>query len=449
MSMEESSLTQKTSRLGGMFRALQYRNYRLFFMGQGVSLIGTWMQQIAMSWLVYRLTDSVFFLGMVSFANQIPSFLLAPFAGVISDRFNRHRVLLFTQFLLLLQAGTLAALVLTHTVTVPYIMALGVFAGVVNAFDMSARQSFVVQLVEKREDLSNAIALNSSMFNMARLVGPSVAGAIIATVGEGLCFLLNALSYFAVLASLLLMRLPRQERQKQDTQVLKSLGEGFTYAFGFAPIRDLLLLIATLSLFGMPFTVLMPVFARDVLGGDAGTLGLLMGASGVGALLGALYLASRKSVLGLGRVIVVASVLFGLGLMAFALSQTMVFSLLGIFVAGLGMILRMASTNTLLQTIVDDDKRGRVMSFYSMAFMGMAPIGSLLAGWVAEQVGVTYTLLGCGFICLLSIIPFVLNLPHTRPLVVPIYQRLGILPEIAQGLQTASTLSSPPEGGKM
>ncbi|MBC3539954.1 MFS transporter [Rufibacter sp. H-1] len=432
-----------------MFRALHYRNYRLFFMGQGISLIGTWMQQVAMSWLVYRLTDSVFLLGMVSFANQIPSFLLGPFAGVLSDRFDRHRVLLVTQFLFLIEASTLAALVLTDTVTIPYILALGVFAGIVNAFDMSARQSLVVHLVEKREDMSNAIALNSSMFNMARLVGPSVAGGIIATLGEGVCFLINAISYLAVLASLLMMRLPVLERKAQDTQVLKSLKEGFQYAFGFAPIRDILVLIATLSLFGMPFTVLLPAIARDVLGGDASTLGLLMGASGVGALLGALYLASRKSVLGLARVIVVASILFGVGLIVFALSQTMLLSLVGIFVVGLGMILRMASSNTLLQTIVDDDKRGRVMSFYSMAFMGMAPIGSLLAGWLAERIGVAYTLLGCGIICLLSIVPFVLSLPKSRQLVRPIYERLGILPEIATGLQTASTLTSPPEGGKM
>jgi MFS family permease len=287
------------------------------------------------------------------------------------------------------------------------------------------------------------------MFNMARLVGPSVAGGIIAAVGEGMCFLINAISYLAVLASLLFMHLPKMEQKMRDTQVLKSLGEGFRYAFGFAPIRDILILIATLSLFGMPFTVLMPAIARDVLHGDASTLGLLMGASGVGALLGALYLASRKSVLGLARVIVWASVLFGVGLIAFAISTNMLLALTSIFVVGLGMILRMASSNTLLQTIVDDDKRGRVMSFYSMAFMGMAPIGSLLAGWFAERIGVAYTLLGCGIICLLSIVPFVLSLPRSRQLVRPIYQRLGILPEIAQGLQTASQMTSPPEGGKM
>ncbi|QHL89377.1 MFS transporter [Nibribacter ruber] len=432
-----------------MFRALQYRNYRLFFAGQGVSLIGTWMQQVAMSWLVYRLTDSVFLLGMVSFANQIPSFLLGPFAGVISDKFNRHRVLLVTQFLLLLQASLLAYLVLTDAITITHILVLGAFAGIVNAFDMSARQSLVVHLVDRREDVSNAIALNSSMFNMARLVGPSVAGALIATVGEGICFLINALSYLAVLSSLFLLRLPPMTRSLDKENVFKSLGEGFSYAFGFAPIRTILLLIASLSLFGMPFSVLMPVFARDVLHGDASTLGLLMGASGVGALCAALYLASRKTVLGLGKVIVGASVLFGVGLIFFSFSQTLLLSLVCIFFTGLGMILQMASSNTLLQTIVDDDKRGRVMSFYSMAFMGMAPIGSLLAGWAAEKYGVHYTLMACGIICLLTILPFALMLPKLRLLVHPIYQRLGILPEIAIGLRSASQLATPPQQDKV
>jgi MFS family permease len=446
--MADSITPEAPSRLGGMFRALQYRNYRLFFTGQSISLIGTWMQQVAMSWLVYRLTDSVFLLGMVSFANQIPSFVLGPFAGVISDRFNRHRVLLLTQFLLLLQASALAFLVLSETITITHILVLGAFSGVVNAFDMSARQSLVVHLVEKREDVSNAIALNSSMFNMARLVGPSVAGALIAAVGEGVCFLINALSYLAVLGSLILLRLPEFIKSTEQENVFQSLGEGFRYAFGFAPIRTILLLIASLSLFGMPFSVLMPVFARDVLHGDASTLGLLMGASGVGALCAALYLAARKTVIGLGKVIVGAALLFGVGLISFSFSQTLVLSLICIFFTGLGMILQMASSNTLLQTIVDDDKRGRVMSFYSMAFMGMAPVGSLLAGWAAEHYGVHYTLMACGIISLLTIIPFALMFPRLRVLVQPIYQRLGILPEIASGLRSATQLTTPPRQEK-
>lgn len=428
-----------------MFRALRSYNYRLFFAGQGISLIGTWMQQLAMSWLVYRLTDSVLLLGLVNFCSQMPSFLLGPVAGVISDRFNRHRVLLLTQALSMLQAGTLAALVLTDHVNIPFIMFLSVFIGVVNAFDVAARQSFVVELVEHRDDMSNAIALNSSMFNAARLVGPSVAGLVIAAVGEGICFLINALSYLAVIASLLAMQLQPVKRPLVQTRVLESLREGFSYAFGFAPIRSIILLIAMLSLFGMPFSVLMPVFARDVLGGGANTLGFIMGASGVGALTGALYLASRKSVLGLGRLIVGSAVLFGVGLILFSFTRTLPLAMLCILLAGLGMMLQMASCNTILQTIVDEDKRGRVMSFYAMAFMGMAPFGSLLAGWVAEHIGVTYTLLGCGVLCALSVLPFALQLPALRKMVRPIYERLGILPEIATGLRSATQLTTPPE----
>lgn len=441
MAQEEEA----SSRLGGMFRALQYRNYRLFFMGQGISLIGTWMQQVAMSWLVYRLTDSVFLLGMVSFASQVPSFLLGPFAGVISDRYNRHRILLLTQALSLLQASTLAVLVLTDQISIWPILALSGFLGVINAFDISARQAFVVELVEKREDLSNAIALNSSMFNGARLVGPSVAGILIAAVGEGMCFLINAVSYLAVLASLLMMHLRPFVPVKEERKVWQSLREGFQYAFGFPPIRSIILLIALLSLVGMPFSVLMPVFARDILGGGANTLGFLMGASGIGALSGALYLASRKTVVGLGKVIVMATLLFGAGLMAFSFSRVLLLSLGFIMVAGFGMMVQMASSNTILQTIVEDDKRGRVMSFYSMAFMGMAPFGSLLAGAVAEKIGVSYTLMGCGILVIISVLPFALQLNRLREMVRPIFQRLGILPEIATGLQAATNLTAPPQ----
>lgn len=432
-------------KLSGMFRALKYRNYRLFFMGQGISLIGTWMQQIALSWLVYRLTDSVFLLGAVTFCSQIPSFLLGPFAGVLADRFNRHRILLLTQFLSMLQASLLATLVLTNTVEVWHVLALSAFLGTVNAFDIATRQAFVIELVEKREDVSNAIALNSSMFNMARLIGPSVAGVLIATVGEGQCFLINAVSYVAVLGSLLLMRLKPFERVKQEHKVWQSLKEGVNYAFGFAPIRALILIVALLSLFGMPFSVLMPVFARDILHGGANTLGYLMGASGVGALVGALFLAQRKTVVGLGKVLVFTMALFGVALIAFSFSEILLVSLVCMLFSGFGMIVTMASCNTLLQTIVDDNKRGRVMSLYSMAFMGMAPFGSMLAGTVAEEIGVAYTLAGCGFLCAISIIPFALNLSKLRALVDPIYQRLGILPEIATGLQTASSLTAPPE----
>jgi MFS family permease len=435
---------QKTGRIGGMFRALSSRNYRLFFTGQGISLIGTWMQQIAISWLVYRLTDSVFLLGAVTFANQIPSFLLGPFAGVLADKFNRHHVLLVTQFLSMLQAGTLAALVLTGTVQVWHVLVLMAMLGTINAFDIATRQAFVIELVEKREDISNAIALNSSMFNMARLVGPSIAGILIAWVGEGVCILINAVSYIAVLASLLMLRLKPFEQQAVQRKVWESLRDGFSYAFGFPPIRTLILIVGLISLFGMPFSVMLPVFARDILLGGANTLGYLMGASGLGALIGALFLAQRKSVLGLGKIIVFTMTLFGAALMAFSFSQILVLSLVLMLFTGFGMIVTMASCNTLLQTIVDDDKRGRVMSLYVTAFMGMAPLGSMLAGAVAEQIGVAYTLLGCGFLCVISVIPFAWNLGRLRLMVQPIYQRLGIVPEIATGLRTASKLTAPP-----
>lgn len=435
----------KRGKLGGMFRALHYRNYRLFFVGQGISLIGTWMQQIALSWLVYRLTDSVFLLGAVTFSSQIPSFILGPFAGVIADRFERRKVLLVTQGLSMLQASTLAVLVLAGTIQVWQVLALSALLGTINAFDMATRQAFVVQMVDQREDLSNAIALNSSMFNMARLVGPSIAGVLIAAVGEGMCILINAVSYIAVISSLLLMRLKPFERVVTDRKVWQSLQEGFVYAYNFAPIRALIFIVGLISLFGMPFSVLLPVFARDILHGGANTLGFLMGASGVGALAGALFLAQRKSVVGLGKVIIFTMLLFAVALIAFSFSDILVVSLLLMLFTGFGMIVTMASCNTLLQTLVDDDKRGRVMSLYSTAFMGMAPIGSMLAGSVAELVGVSYTLAGCGLLCAVSIIPFALNLNRLRQMVQPIYQRLGIVPSIATGLQTASNLTAPPE----
>ncbi|MBJ6119480.1 MFS transporter [Pontibacter sp. BT310] len=438
-------VAEKPGKLGGMFRALRYRNYRLFFIGQGISLIGTWMQQIALSWLVYRLTDSVFLLGAVTFSSQIPSFLLGPFAGVMADKFERRKVLVVTQALSMVQASTLAALVLTQTIEIWHILTLSAVLGVINAFDVATRQAFVVQMVEKREDLSNGIALNSSLFNMARLVGPSIAGLLIAAVGEGMCILINAVSYIAVISSLLLMRLKPFVPVEKKEKVWRSLQEGFGYAYNFPPIRALILIVGLLSLFGMPFSVLLPVFARDILHGGANTLGFLMGASGVGALTGALFLAQRKSVLGLGKIIIFTMLLFGSALIAFSFSKTLIISLLLMLFVGFGMIVSMASCNTLLQTIVDEEKRGRVMSLYATAFMGMAPIGSMLASSVAELIGVNYTLAACGLLCGLSIIPFAMRLGKLRQMVWPVYQRLGIVPEIATGLHTASTLTAPPE----
>jgi len=426
-------------------RALRHRNYRLFFGGQSVSLIGTWMTRIATSWLVYRLTDSAWLLGVVGFAGQIPTFLLAPVAGVWVDRLNRHRVLVVTQVLAMVQSFWLAALALTNRITIADIIWLSAFQGIINAFDMPARQAFVVEMVEDRADLSNAIALNSSMVNMARLIGPSIAGVVIATVGEGYCFLIDGFSYLAVIASLLLMHLETQAEKGAKAEMLTELKRGWTYVSQSVPIRSILLLLALVSLVGMPYTVLIPIFAGGVLHGGPHTLGFLMAASGVGALAGALHLASRKTVLGLGRVVTASAGLFGIGLMAFSQSRWLWLSLPLMFVTGMGMMQQMAASNTILQTIVAGELRGRVMSYYTMSFVGMAPFGSLLAGSVAARIGAPKTLLISGVLCLLGAFWFWAHLEEVRSAVRPIYRELGILPQIAEGIQHATALQVPPQ----
>lgn len=431
--------------LAFMLRALSHRNYKLFFSGQSISLVGTWMTRIATSWLVYRLTGSALLLGVVGFAGQIPSFILAPFAGVVVDRWNRHRLLVITQVLALLQSLALALLTLAGVINIWHIIGLSILQGLINAFDMPARQAFVVEMVEKREDLANAIALNSSMVNAARLLGPSIGGVIIAAVGEGWCFMLDAISYLAVIASLLAMKItPRQGRRADNVNMIQQLREGWIYASRFAPIRNVLLLLALVSLVGMPYTVLMPVFANEVLRGGPNTLGLLMAASGVGALAGAMFLAARKSVLGLGKYIPLMAATFGAGLMAFSFSRRLWLSLLLMVVTGLGFMVQMAASNTVLQTIVDEDKRGRVMSYYTMAFMGTAPFGSLLAGSVAAKIGAPQTLLFGGLGCILGALWFARSLPALRRDVRPIYVKIGILPEVAEGIQQTSELNVPP-----
>ena len=397
-----------------IFRSLKYRNYRLFFAGQSISLIGTWIQRIAMPWLVYDLTKSVFLLGLVGFVGQVPTFLISPFAGVLTDRWNRYYILLATQVLAMLQASILTWLVFTHSIEVWHIILLSAFLGCVNAFDIPARQSFVIQMVDKKEDLGNAIALNSSMVNGARLRGPSLAGILIATTGEGICFLINAISYIFVLWSLLLMRVAPHEKKENGKPVWKELKEGFSYTFGFVPIKYTIFLLALVSLMGMPYTVLMPVYAKEILHGGSHTFGFLIGASGMGALTGALYLASRKNITGLDKLIPWAAVIFGTGLILFSFSNIFVLSLGVLVIVGLGMMLQMASSNTLLQTIVEDDKRGRVMSFYTMAFMGTAPFGSLLAGSSAKFIGVTNTILGGGVSCILGALLFSRKLPEIK-----------------------------------
>ena len=406
-------------------RALESPNYRLFFGGQGLSLIGTWMQQLAMGWLAYRLTNSAFLLGIIGFSSQVPTLLIGPLAGVYSDRWDRYRILIVTQSLAMLQALALAALTFSGLVTFGWLVALAMFLGFVNAFDIPARQSFIIQIVEKKEDLGNAIALNSLMFNGARLIGPSVAGIIISFTGEGACFLLNGLSFAGILLALRAIRVLPREKQP-ETRVWQGLREGFSYAFGFAPIRYILLQLAAISFMGMPYAVLMPVFARDILSGGPGTLGLLMACSGTGALVGAAFLAARKSILGLGKWIVYGSVLFGGAIIVFSLSTALWLSSLMMLLSGFGMIVQMASSNTILQTIVEEDKRGRVMSFFAFAIIGTTPLGSFFAGLLGEKIGVVPTLAISGITCIAGALLFAGRLPQIRLMIRPIYQRMGI-----------------------
>jgi MFS family permease len=413
-------------------RALRHRNYRLFFSGQSISLIGTWLTRVATSWLIYRLTGSALLLGLVGFASQIPTFFVAPLAGVLVDRWDRYRVLVVTQVLAMLQSALLAVLAITGVITIWHVLVLGIVQGLINAFDMPARQSMVVQVVGDRADLPNAIALNSSMVNGARLIGPAIAGVLIAAVGEGWCFFIDAVSYLAVIASLLLMRLAPHPRKARSTHVLHEMKEGFRYASGSAPIRAVLLLLAVVSLVGIPHMVLLPVIAREVLHGGAGTLGALTAASGLGALVGALYLASRRNVLGLGRVIALSASLFGVGLVGFSLTRVLWLAMPLMLVSGAGMMLQMAASNTILQTIVDEDKRGRVMSLFAMSFFGTAPLGSLLAGALATRIGAQHTILAGGLVCVVAAVAFLRALPELQRVVRPIYVRMGILPEVAQ-----------------
>ena len=410
------------------WRALRHRNFRLFFAGQSISVIGTWMTRVATSWLVYRLTGSALLLGTVSFAGQIPTFLLAPIAGVIVDRIDRRKVLVWTQALAMLQSLALAWLTLSNRITISEVLALSAFQGLINAFDMPARQSFMVQMVEDRTHLSNAIAINSSMVNMARLVGPSLAGLLIAVKNEGWCFLVDGISYIAVILSLLLMRVPRSEESRARTSMVMQLHEGWTYVAGFVPIRSILLLFALLSLMGWPFMVLMPIFAARILHGGPHTLGFLMGAVGIGSLVSALSLVLRRSVRGLTRVIPVAAIIFGIGLIAFGSSHTLWLSLLMMLVTGFGMMQGLTSSNTIIQTLVDENMRGRVMSYYTMAFVGMAPFGSLLAGAMAHAIGAPRTVIVSGVACILGGVWFTTQLPAIRKDMRPIYQRLGIIP---------------------
>ena len=411
-----------------LFRALRNRNYRLFFSGHGISLVGMWMTSVAIGWLVYRLTNSPFLLGLVAFSSQIPSLILTPVAGVFIDRWDRRKVILFTQFFAMVQALSLALLAFTGAIKVWHIIAIRLFQGFVNAVDIPARQSFIIDMLDDKNDLGNAIALNSSMFNGARMIGPSIAGILISLVGEWLCFLLDGLTYIAIIVALISMRIKPKANTLVNGRIWAGMKEGFDHAFGFLPIRALILMVALLSIFGFPYLVLMPIFARDILGGGPNTLGFLMAATGFGAVCGAVFLASRKTVVGLGKVLWISVMVFGTGLILFSISRSFIISMSLLLFTGFGMMIQMASANTLLQTIVDDDKRGRVMSFYAMAFMGMAPFGSLLAGTLASKIGAPLTNIIGGSLCIVGAVVFARNLPTLRKMVQPIYVRKGIMP---------------------
>ncbi len=403
------------------------------------------MTRLATSWLVYRLTGSEVLLGVVGFAGQIPAFLLSPGAGVWADRWNRHRTLVLTQVLSMVQSLALAALTLTGTIRVWHIVALALAQGVINAIDVPVRQSLVVEMVDRREDLSNAIALNASMVNAARLVGPAIAGFIIAAAGEGVCFLVDGLSYVAVIVSLWMMRLRALPERPPARPVLEELREGWTYVTGSVPIRTIIVFLGLVSLLGMPYSVLMPVFASDVLGGGPRTLGFLTAASGIGALAGAVGLTLRASVLGLGRRIMQVSAMFGGALIVFAFSRDLWLSLVALAIGSFGMMQHMAASNTILQTVVDDSKRGRVMAYYSMAFQGMMPFGSLVAGALAAQIGAPATVAIGGAACLAGSVWYWRRLPQIRAAARPIYTRLGILAATSDA--PGESGSPPPLGG--
>lgn len=412
-----------------ILRALRGRNYTLFFSGQAVSLMGTWIQSTALGWLVYdQLTDSKFKLGLVGFVGQILTVLVAPLAGVFTDRWNRHRVLLATQILLMVQASVLAGLTLSGAISYNHVLVLAMFAGLVTAVDIPNRQSFMVDIVHSREDLPHAIALNSFAFNGARLLGPVVAGVLIKAAGEGTCFLINAVSFLAVIGTVLAMRVPPpmpRPRKHPGRELL----EGMRYCFGFAPIRAPLVLLACMGLIGMSYATLIPVFARDILAGQYGldgeyVQGLLIASAGLGAICGALYLGSRRSLLGLDRVVGIAPLLLGAGLICLGLSPWLGLSLPLLVVIGAGQMVQMAGTNTILQSIVDDDKRGRVMGFYAISFLGTAPLGALLYGSMAQVLGAPWALAIGGTGCMAASLIYQTQLPRIRRQAEPIYRRL-------------------------
>ncbi len=434
-------MSEAAHRLAFTLRALRHRNYRLFFGGQLVSLCGTWMTNIATGWLVYRLTGSALALGVVTFCGQIPIFLLGPFAGTLVDRVDKRRALVVTQTLSMLQSFALAGVAFGDAASVAVLAALNLVQGTIMAFDIPMRQSFLVEMIEDRRDLGNAIALNSSMFNAARIAGPSLGAAVVAAFGEAWCFAIDGVSFLAVIASFLLMRVTPAESAGAHRGALADFLDGWRTVSRAGPIRSIIMLLALVSLCGAPFMTLMPLFASGVLGGDARTLGFLMSASGAGAFLGAIWLAGRRDIPGLTPLIPAAAGIFGLSIGGFALSRSVWLSATFIFLAGGCLMVQLASSNTILQTIVDDAKRGRVMSFYMMAFMGTAPFGSLLMGTVSEHTGPAPAVVTGGILCVLAAAAFLPRVKRVRSAIRPDYRQSGVSPESAAASGAASRLT--------
>lgn len=414
-----------------MVRSLKSRNFRLYFGGQSVSLVGTWMTRMAAIWLVYRLTGSAFMLGVIGFANQVPVFVLSPIAGLLIDRSNRHKILVVTQTLAMFQSFALAFLSLTGWITVWHVVALCLLQGLIDAFDIPARQALVADLIDRSEDLGNAIALNSTMVNAARLIGPAVAGALIGFMGEGSCFLLDALSYVPVIWALCAMRIKPKKKRLHEISLFTDFKGGLKYIWGSVPIRSILLLLGLVSFMATPYRTLLPVMTREVLNGGPRILGILMASSALGAIAAALYLASRRNVLGLGRITAWSAMALGLTLIVFAWSRALWLSVLIVGASGFAMIVCVAASNTILQTIVDEGKRAQVMSFYTMAFMGMSSFGNLWAGSLASKIDAPGALVCGGICCLLGAAAFLRHLPELRKILRPLYAKMGIIPEPA------------------
>ncbi len=408
-------------------RAFRSKNFRIFYAGQGLSLLGNWLQTVAMSWLVYRVTGSALLLGVTAGAQQLPILFLSPIAGVWADRVNRRRLLMLIQSLAFVQALTLALLTFSDMVRVPHLIALALFLGIITAFETPTRQAFLLELIEHREDLPNAIALQSLLFQSTRFVGPSVAGLVLAVLGEAWCFLVNALCYLAIIVTYAVVRV--KPRERPDTRIgwWRQLASGIKYAFGFTGSRRLLLLLMVMGFFTAPWSSLMPIFAAETFSGDSRTFGFLIGAVGLGAILGTFALAARSSVRGLGRVVAAATVMAGVALAGFSLSGTLWLSLTFLGVFGAGLVVTAASVNTILQTVADEDKRARVISMYVMCFLGFAPIGNFTAGALAEVIGAHRTLLGCGLIVVLAGGTFALGLKSWARAIRPVYVKQGII----------------------